>query len=409
MWHGRSIAAEQRSVLNNPPGVLHKERAFVLAFLFGNFVIGTGVMLVPGLLIVLSTDLDASVPQTALLITIAAIGMCIGSPVLATLTSRIDRRTLLAGSLALYAVGHALCAFAPNLTMLIIVRTITMMGAAVFTPQAAATLGLVIAPERRGAAITAVFLGWSVASVLGSPAAAWLGAHVGWRWTFAAFAMVCVIGVVWVMRVVPRGLHGASLSTEAWLRVARHPALISILLVTAVSASGQFTTFAYIAPFVGTLLDPSPNTLSLALVLFGAAGIVGNVWATRRIATAGAASNVAISLISILVGMTVLAAFGSLFIVCLAGILAWGAGIFANNSSQQARLVMASPELAGASIALNTSMIYLGQAIGTTVGGAVISSAGYRWLPACGAAVLAGALLLSWRAEQRALRPPERR
>ena len=86
----------------------------------------------------------------------------------------------------------------------------------------------------------------------------------------------------------------------------------------------------------------------------------------------------------------------------MAGILAWGAGIFANNSSQQARLVMASPELSGASIALNTSMIYLGQAVGTTVGGAVIASVGYRWLPLVGAVVLAGALMLSWRADRRA-------
>ena len=358
-------------------------------------------MLVPGLLVVLANDLGASVPQTALLITIAAIGMCIGSPVLATLTSRIDRRTLLTGSLALYAVGHALCAFAPNLTMLIIVRSVTMMGAAVFTPQAAATLSLVIAPERRGAAITGIFLGWSVASVFGSPAAAWLGAHIGWRWTFGVFALVCMIGVAWVYRVVPRGLHGVSLSTEAWMRVLKHPALTAILLVTVASASGQFTTFAYIAPFIATLIDPSPNTLSLALVLFGAAGISGNVWATRRIARAGASSNVAISLISMLIGMTILAAFGSWLIACLVGIAAWGAGIFANNSSQQARLVMASPELSGASIALNTSMIYLGQAIGTTVGGAVIAGAGYRWLPACGAVVLAGALALSWRAARR--------
>ena len=387
--------------MNDPQRVVRTERAFILAFTFGNFVIGTGVMLVPGLLVVLANDLGASVPQTALLITIAAIGMCIGSPVLATLTSRIDRRTLLTGSLALYAVGHALCAFAPNLTMLIIVRSVTMMGAAVFTPQAAATLGLVIAPERRAAAITAVFLGWSVASVFGSPAAAWLGAHIGWRWTFGVFALVCLLGVVWVYRVVPRGLHGVSLSRDAWMRVLKHPALIAILLVTAVSASGQFTTFAYIAPFVATLIDPSPNTLSLALVLFGAAGISGNVWATRRIARAGASSNVAISLISMLIGMTILATFGSWLIACLVGIAAWGAGIFANNSSQQARLVMASPELSGASIALNTSMIYLGQAIGTTVGGAVIAGAGYRWLPACGAVVLAGALLLSWRAERR--------
>jgi len=389
--------------LSHPPGVLKTERAFVLAFLFGNFVIGTGVMLVPGLLIVLSTDLASTVPQTALIITIAAIGMCIGSPVLATLTSRIDRRTLLTGSLGLYAVGHALCAFAPNLTMLIIVRSVTMMGAAVFTPQAAATLGLVIAPERRGAAITGIFLGWSVASVFGSPAAAWLGAHIGWRSTFVVFSAICVVGVIWVWRVVPSGLHGASLSRDAWLRVLKHPALIAILLVTAASASGQFTTFAYIAPFIGFLLDSSPNTLSLALIMFGAAGIVGNIWASRRIGRAGAASNVAMSLMSMCVGMVVLAAAGSWLIAFVVGTLAWGAGIFANNSSQQARLVMASPELSGASIALNTSMIYLGQAVGTTVGGAVIASAGYRWLPVCGAVVLAGAMMLSWRAERLAV------
>jgi predicted MFS family arabinose efflux permease len=376
------------------------ERALVLAFLFGNFVIGTGVMLVPGVLVVLANEFGTSVPHTALLVTVAAAGICIGSPVLATLTSRIDRRTLLAGSLALYALGHALCALAPNLTVLIMVRSITLLGAAVFTPQAAATLGLVIAPERRAAAITAIFLGWSVASVVGSPASAWLGAHIGWRWTFAAFAVVCVMGVLWVMRVVPRGLHGSSLSRETWLRVLKHPALTAILLVTATSASGQFVTFAYIAPFVATLIDPSPTTLTLTLVLFGAASIAGNLWATRRIALRGASSNVMISLLSMCAGMATLAVFGDWMGAIVVGMLAWGAGIFANNSSQQARLVMASPELSGASVALNTSMIYLGQAFGTTLGGAVIAQAGYRWLPACGAAVLILALWLSWRADR---------
>jgi predicted MFS family arabinose efflux permease len=100
--------------------------------------------------------------------------------------------------------------------------------------------------------------------------------------------------------------------------------------------------------------------------------------------------------------MILLAAFGSWLVAFVAGTLAWGAGIFANNSSQQARLVMASPELSGASIALNTSMIYLGQAVGTTFGGFVIAGAGYRWLPVCGAVVLALALWLSWRADRRA-------
>jgi MFS transporter, DHA1 family, inner membrane transport protein len=108
-----------------------------------------------------------------------------------------------------------------------------------------------------------------------------------------------------------------------------------------------------------------------------------------------------ISLLSMCAGMATLAVFGDWIGAIVVGMLAWGAGIFANNSSQQARLVMASPELSGASVALNTSMIYLGQAFGTTLGGAVIAQAGYRWLPACGAAVLILALWLSWRADRR--------
>ena len=354
--------------------------------------------MVPGLLIVLSNDLGATVPQTALTITIAAVAICFSSPILATFTSHIDRRTVLAGSLALFAIGHALCAFAPNLFTLIVLRTVTMLGAAIFTPQAAATLGIVIAPERRAAAITAVFLGWSVASVMGSPLSAWLGAHVGWRGTFGLFAGLCTVGVIWVFRVVPKGLRGVALSRDAWVQVAKHPALIAILLVTVASATGQFTTFAYIAPYVANTLDPSPGTLSLALILFGVAGVVGNLWATRRISRHGASSNVTLSMIAMCVGMLTLAAVGSIWVGFIVGALAWGAGVFANNSSQQARLVVASPALAGASIALNTSMIYLGQAIGTTVGGAVIASAGYRWLPLIGATVLIAALMLSYRA-----------
>ncbi|MBL8309625.1 MAG: MFS transporter [Burkholderiales bacterium] len=385
------------------PSAEARERRFVLAFTFGNFVIGTGVMLAPGLLLVLSQDLGTALPQTALLITVAAVAMCVGSPLLATVTSRIDRRSVLAGSLVLYALGHAACALAPSLPILIAVRTLTLLGAAVFTPQAAATLGMVIAPERRAAAITAIFLGWSIASVVGSPMAAWLGAHIGWRQTFALFAVLCVVAVGWVLRVVPAGLHGTSLSRDAWRQVAAHPALLAILLVTAASASGQFITFAYIAPFVAHTLDASPNTLSFALLLFGLAGVVGNVWATRRIGAAGATSNVTLSLASMVAGMLILAVVGQWWIGFVVGALAWGGGVFANNSSQQARLVAAAPALAGASIALNTSMIYLGQAVGTTIGGAVIATRSFTWLPVTGAVVLLGALALSARASQRSV------
>jgi MFS transporter, DHA1 family, inner membrane transport protein len=377
---------------------MNTHKHLIAALLFGNFLIGTGVMFGAGLLLPIASEFNLSAPQAGWLITVGAVGICFCSPLLATMTSRLDRQHILAASLALYAVGHVVCAVMPTFWSLVIARAITLLGAALFTPQAAATVGLILPPEKRAAGITSIFLGWSVASVVGVPLSAWIGAHLGWRITYAGFGLFALIGVIWVWRVIPAGLTGTSLSIEAWIRVAKHPALIAILLVTAASASGQFTTFAYIAPFTAALLSTAPSALTIGLFIFGAAGVVGNVLATRSIAMRGASFNVTLSIASMMVGMAIMTLFASHWIGYAIAAIAWGGGIFANNSSQQARLAGASPELAGVSIALNTSMIYLGQAVGTTLGGAVITGAGMRWLPLVGGTVLCFALLLSLRA-----------
>jgi MFS transporter, DHA1 family, inner membrane transport protein len=372
-----------------------QNRPLIAALLFGNFVIGTGVMLSQALLLLIADEFQLALARVGLLITAGAVAVCVGAPMLATFTSRFDRRYLLVGSLCLYALGHLACALMPSFAALVPVRAITLLGAAIFTPQAAATVGLLVPPERRSAAITSIFLGWSLASVLGIPLAAWVGAHVGWRHTFAGFGMFALIGVVWVWRVVPRGVTGAQISLSSWLRVAKHPALIAILLVTAVTASGQFTTFAYIAPFTAAMLGNVASSLPIALLLFGVAGVAGNLVAARSIATRGASFNVQVSLTAIFAGLVVMAVAGSSWPGYAVAALLWGGGLFANNSSQQARLAAASPELAGVSIALNTSMMYLGQAVGTLVGASVISSAAISRLPIAGAGLLVIAMLLS--------------
>jgi MFS transporter, DHA1 family, inner membrane transport protein len=373
----------------------------IAALLFGNFLIGTGIMFGAGLLLPIATDFGLKAPQAGWLITVGAIGICFGSPILATLTSRFDRRIVLAGSLALYALGHMLCSLMPTFATLLPMRAITLLGAAIFTPQAAATVGLMVPVEKRASAITSIFLGWSIASVIGVPLAAWVGAHAGWRLTYAGFGAIALIGVVWVWRVIPAGLTGTTVSLDSWLRVAKHPALIAILMVTAASSSGQFTTFAYIAPFTAALLSSAPSALSIGLFVFGIAGVTGNVLASRSIAARGASFNVTISLTSMAVGMLLMTLFASNWLGYVVAATLWGAGIFANNSSQQARLAAASHELAGVSIALNTSMIYLGQAIGTTLGGAVIVGNGIEWLPMVGMIVIGFALWLSIRADKR--------
>ncbi|WP_365731870.1 MFS transporter [Ramlibacter sp.] len=170
--------------------------AVLWPLLFGNFVIGSGVMAVPGTLNEIAASLQVSVAAAGQLISAAALVMCLGAPTLAALVAGWDRRRLLAMCLLWYGVLHFACAGAPSLAWLMPLRVLCVIAPAIFTPQTAACVGLLVPPEQRGRAITFVFLGWSVASVLGMPMAAFIGGNLGWR---AAFVMVGLmsLGSAW--------------------------------------------------------------------------------------------------------------------------------------------------------------------------------------------------------------------
>ena len=172
------------------------------ALLFGNFAIGCGVMVVAGSLNDLIGSLQVSVALGGQLIAVAAVAMAVGAPLLAATLGRMDRRTLLAASLAWYAVGHALCALAPSLASLTPLRAATVLAAAVFTPQAAAAMGWLAPPAQRAGAITFIFLGWSVASVFGMPLHSFIGETFGWRWAFALVGVLAAGGAVWVLSLI---------------------------------------------------------------------------------------------------------------------------------------------------------------------------------------------------------------
>lgn len=387
-------------------GLVLGQPGIVWAFLLGNWVIGAGVMLVPGMLDVLALDLGVSIPTASALIGLAAVVMCLGAPLFASYTSRWDRRTLLSGSLALYGVSHMLCALAPNYEVLLPLRMASVVAAAIFTPQASVALGMVLAPDRRAAGITFVFLGWSFASVVAMPMAAWLGAHVGWRPTFFGFGLLSLGGAWVVARATPRGLKGVALPWAAWVAVGKHPALIALLLVTAAAGTGQFTNWAFIAPYTKAMVAPSPEVFGIMLSCFGLAGMLGNVLASKNASRVGQRlggphRTVDMSYTAMSCGLAIVGLSGGSFVPFCIGMMLWGVGVFAGNSSQQARLQAASPELAGASLALNTSMIYLGQALGTAIGATVITTSGYAALPIVGVVLLASAVLLSLRAQSR--------
>jgi len=377
------------------------------ALLFGNFVIGCGVMVVVGVLNDMTESLHVSVARGGQLITIAAAVMCFGAPLLAGWVGDFDRRRLLAAALLWYAAGHLLCALMPSYAALWPMRAATVLGAAVFTPQAAAAIGHMAPPTERGRSITFIFIGWSIASVAGIPLASWLGDTFGWRAAFVAVALLGAASAAWTYAVVPEGVKPAALSRADWKAVLRHPVLMALVLVTALAGAGQFTLFSYFAPYFKLALGASTTQISLLFLCFGIFGVLGNTLVSRWIDRLGAARAVALTLA--LMSMSLVAwPLGTSFAAMALVLVPWGLGCFASNSAQQARLGMAAPAFASALMALNSSAIYLGQAAGASSGGWLIANGGYAPLNWLSLGWMALALAVSVWASRRAAAPLHR-
>lgn len=340
----------------------------------GNFAIGTGVMIVPGMLNDLSAGLAVSPAAIGMLISAFAMTICIGGPFLAGWTSAIDRRKLLTASLLLYAVMHLLAAVAPGYNTLLAVRMVTAIGAALFTAQAAATAGLLVPPETRGKAIGLVFLGWSIAAVVGTPLGAWLGAHIGWRPTMGLVGLLAALFAAGVWLQIPDKLFVAPMDRAAWKSLLTNTPLLLAISVTAIQALGMFSVFSYMALVLKDFIGATPTVISLVFLCFGATGVIGNVLGARMMDRIGP-TRVGLAAMACMLAALVLWPLtrGSLPITIVLT-LVWGLGCFAVNSAQQARLVAMAPALASASVALNSSAIYLGQAAGAFIGGVIVTT-----------------------------------
>jgi predicted MFS family arabinose efflux permease len=376
------------------------------SLLFGNLVIGIGVMVVPGMLNHLAKDLLVSIPVAGQLIALAAVVMAIGAPLIAALTSSVNRRLLLTIAQLFYMAGALLCAAAPQFAALLPTRAIMVIGAAIFTPQAAATVALLVPPEKRSGAVTTIFMGWSISAVIGMPVGNLIAEHLGWRYGFLLIAGLALISAVWVWRVIPAGLTVPKLSFASWQGVLTRPRLMTILAVTLISSSGQFTILSYVAPYLAEHVGASPTTFSILMALNGIAGVAGSLWVTKNVGRLGAEKTVRRACIMLAIGVSLWAietlitgkfviGYWLSYTMLAIGCCAWGAGSFATNSTQQARLAGVAPELASASIALNSSAMYAGQSIGALIGGLLLAGFGFSALPWIATGLLVAALIVS--------------
>jgi len=352
------------------------------ALLLGNFVIGCGVMVAAGTLNDLMRDLAITAQQGGHLIAVAAVVMGAGAPIMAGVVGRFDRRQLLTLAMLWYGIGHVLCALAPSYHWLWPIRALTVLSAAVFTPQAAAAMGFMSTPAHRGRAITFVFMGWSIASVAGLPMAAWIGEHLGWRTAMALVGVGAFLSAWAVHRALPHGIRPPAISLRSWRKVFSSPLMMGLVAVTALQSCGQFTLLAYAAPYYKTGFGATPEQISLLFAWFGALALSGNLLLNRIVDRVGAARAVTATLGMMALSLLIWPLATSLLTLALV-LVPWALSGFATNSGQQARLGGLSPRLAPALMSLNTSAIYFGQALGATGGAAVITHSGYdqlHWL-----------------------------
>jgi predicted MFS family arabinose efflux permease len=326
--------------------------------------------------------------------------MAVGAPLAAGVVAGWDRRRLLALSLAWFALGHFLSALMPGFASLAVVRTLTLISAAIITPQAAAAIGIMAPPEQRGRSMTYIFMGWSLASVLGMPLGAWLAETAGWRWAFSAIGMLGGAAALAVWLKLPDGVRAPAMSLRAWRGIFSHPVLMAIVAVTGFSAAGQFSFFSYFAPYAHERFGAGGADIGLLFGVFGVFGFIGQWVLGRHIDRIGPTRAVAWSLAPIALALLLWPLVNS-FAVMMLLVVPWGLGTFSSNSAQQARVAIALPALAPALVSLNTSAIYLGQAVGAASGGAVIAASGFEPLHWIALAWVSAALALSlWAGRQ---------
>ena len=339
------------------------------ALMLGNIVTGCSVLAPAGMLGELSSGLDISIRTAGLLITFGAIVLCIGSPVSAWLTSRIERRTLLTITLAVLAFTNFASAFAPDYASLLVIRLVMLAVGALYTPQAAGTAGLIVPEQKRGSTIAYIFLGWSLAAAVGLPLITFIASRYGWRAVYGGIGVMGCISFLLLAWRLPGGLMGAPVDLKTWADVGRNRLIMLLLSITTLQMSGQFVVFTFMGPLLAKLTGAGPDAIALVFACYGVCGFIGIAIATRIVDSWGAWKTSVLFTALMLTGVTGWALTAGIYPLMVVSVAIWGLGFASTNSMQQVRLVGAAPSLASASVSLNTSVLYIGQAVGSAIGG----------------------------------------
>ena len=366
----------------------------LLALAIGAFGIGVTEFTPMGMLPLIAADLGVSIPAAGLLVSAYAMGVLIGAPLMTLGFARVPRRTLLVGLMGIFTIGSVLSALADSYAMLLAARIVTSFNHGAFFGVGSVVAASIVPPERRAAAVAAMFSGLTIATIGGVPFAAWVGDVLGWRAAFWGIAGVGAVAMLALRLALPVLAVEGGADIRSELRVVMRGPVLAALALTVLGASAMFTVFTYIVPILKTQTSAATPFITAMLVVYGVGLTIGN-WVGGRFADRSVDGTIIASLLALVV-LLVLFAFGMAWQVSAALLIfLWGIASFALVPPLQMRVMAEASEAPNLASAMNIGAFNLGNAIGAALGGGVIDAGlGYPAVSIAGAAMASAGLVM---------------
>ncbi len=372
----------------------------LLALTLSAFAIGTTEFVIVGLIPTMAQDLQVSLPSAGLLVSLYALGVTVGAPVLTALTGHWNRKHVLLAVMTLFVAGNVLAWQAPSYETLIAARVITGLAHGVFFSIGSTIATGLVPKEKAASAIAIMFTGLTVALVTGVPLGTYIGQSFGWQSTFLAVALLGLIALIGSAFLVPNNLkqtRAASLLTQA--KVLTEPRLLLVFAITAIGYGGTFVAFTFLAPILQQISGFDASAIGIIMLVYGVSVAIGNIWGGKMADNMGPIK--ALSYI-----FTGLAAVLFIFhftalnpITAVLTILVWGAFAFGNVPGLQVYVVKLAETYAPTAVdvasGLNIAAFNIGIALGAWGGGLIVEQMGLMQTPLIGALVVIAALLLT--------------
>lgn len=372
----------------------------LLALTLSAFAIGTTEFVIVGLIPTIAADLGVDLPSAGLLVSLYALGVAVGAPLLTALTGKLPRKLLLLALMVLFTAGNLLAWQAPGYESLIVARIVTGLAHGVFFSIGSTIATGLVSREKAASAIAIMFTGLTVALVTGVPLGTFIGQHFGWRETFLAVSALGLIAFIGSLLFVPRDIaHNKPASLLQQLQVLRQPRLLLVYAMTAVGYGGSFIAFTFLAPILQDIAGFSAGSVSLVLLVYGVSVAVGNIWGGKladRRGPIGALKLIFLLLAAVLLSLSFTAANPWLALVT---VLLWGAVAFGNVPGLQVYVVRQAerhaPHAVDVASGLNIAAFNLGIAAGAWGGGLIVAHLGLIHTAWIGALVVLLALALT--------------